>query len=129
MRLDLTRVATSPSISLTPLIDVVLILLLFFMLASDLNRFNAVELNSSETNAGVQDSTSAIFLRVHGDGRFSLVDERIDETTLDYEISAHLDINPDQTVIVHPDGDVHLQALIDVLDRLSELGVVSLTLG
>lgn len=129
MRLDLTRVATSPSISLTPLIDVVFILLLFFMLASDLNRFNAVEFNSSETSAGGQDQTSAIFLRVHGDGRFSLVDERIDETTLDYKISAHLDTNPTQAVIVHPDGDVHLQALIDVLDRLSELGVVSLTLG
>ncbi len=128
MRLDLTRVA-NPSISLTPLIDVVFILLLFFMLASDLNRFNGVELKASETSAGAQDQTSAIFLRVHADGRFSLVDERIDKTTLDYEISAYLDVNPAQAIVVHPDGDVRLQALIDVLDRLSELGVVSLTLG
>ena len=44
-------------------------------------------------------------------------------------MGAYLERDPSQAVVVHPDGDVSLQSLIDILDHLTELGVSSLTLG
>ena len=116
-------------IGLTPLIDVVFILLLFFMLASNLDRFNRVEVGTADVGTAAQDQRSAIFLRVHGDGSYSLVDERIDAADLKRRIGAYLERNPTQAVVVHPDEDVRLQHLIDILDQLTELGVSGLTLG
>lgn len=128
MRLESKRTA-GPLIGLTPLIDVVFILLLFFMLASNLDRFNRVEVGTADVGAAAQGQRSEIFLRVHGDGSYSLVDERIGAADLKRRISAYLERNPSQAVIVHPDDDVRLQSLIDILDQLTALGVSGLTLG
>jgi len=128
VRLEPNRSA-GPTIGLTSLIDVVFILLLFFMLASNLDRFNRVEVGTADAGPAAQDQRSAIFLRVHGDGSFSLVDERFDAADLKPRMGAYLERDPSQAVVVHPDGDVSLQSLIDILDHLTELGVSSLTLG
>lgn len=124
-----SKPSAGPAIGLTPLIDVVFILLLFFMLASDLGWINQVEVDTSRVDTAAQDQRSAIFLRVHGDGSYSLVDERLDQGELKRRISTRLGLNPAQAVVVHPDGDVRLQSLIDILDQLTALGVSSLTLG
>jgi biopolymer transport protein ExbD len=124
-----SRRTARPSIGLTPLIDVVFILLLFFMLASDLDHIYHVDVGTSKSGPAAQEQFSAVLLRVHGDGSYSLVDERIDESDLKLRISTHLERNPGQTVVVQPDGDVRLQSLIDILDHLTALGVRSLTLG
>jgi biopolymer transport protein ExbD len=99
------------------------------MLASNLERFNRIEVASSDAGAQAGEQRSSLFLRVHGDGSFSLVDVRMNALTLERRIKAHLDRNAANAVVVHPDGDVRLQHLIDVLDRLAELGVAELTLG
>jgi len=118
-----------PGISLTPLIDVVFILLLFFMLASDLHRINALPLAAPATTPGVSGSVSALFLRVHDDGSFSLTDQRLDQRALNRRIRSYLTLDPEQAVVVQPDGDVLLQSLVDVLDHLTAMGVVKLTLA
>ena len=94
-----------------------------------MDRPGHVGVTASDPGSGTEDQSSAVFLRIHGDGSFSLVDERIDAPTLEARINAHLGRNPAQAVVVHPDGEVKLQELIDVLDRLTEMGVAHLTLG
>jgi biopolymer transport protein ExbD len=118
-----------PGISLTPLIDVVFILLLFFMLASDLHRIHALPLAAPTSTTGMSGSVSALLLRVHRDGSFSLTDQRLDNRTLSHRIRSYLVLDPEQAVVVQPDGDVLLQSLVDVLDHLTEMGVVKLSLG
>jgi len=118
-----------PGISLTPLIDVVFILLLFFMLASDLQRINAQPLAASATTTGLPGPESALFLRVHRDGSFSLADERLDKATLDRRIRSYLEHDPKQAVVVQADGDASLQTLVDALDHLTASGAVKLTLA
>ncbi len=128
MQIDRTRPAR-PGISLTPLIDVVFILLLFFMLASDLHRINALPLTASATTTGLPGPESALFLRVHRDGSFSLTDERLDKATLGHRIRSYLDHDPKRAVVVQADEDASLQSLVDALDQLTASGVVKLTLA
>ena len=128
VRLESSR-RKAPSIGLTALIDVVFILLLFFMLASDLNRFNRVEIRTTEAGAAASSQGAALFLRVHGDDTYSLVDRRMEAPELIRTLSARLDSETVASIVVHPDGDVRLQALVDIIERLTELGVGSITLG
>lgn len=124
-----SRRGAGPAIGLTPLIDVVFILLLFFMLASDLNRFNRIEVTAAVSSDAAGDRHVSIFLRVHADGTFSLVGDRLAEPELMRTIGARLVRHPELAVVVHPDGDVSLQALVDILERLTSLGVGGITLG
>lgn len=128
MRLE-SRRGAGPSIGLTPLIDVVFILLLFFMLASDLSRFNHIEISAAGSAAATDERQASVFLRVHADGTFSLVGDRLAGPELIRMIGARLDRHPELSVVVHPDGDVSLQALVDILERLTSLGVGGITLG
>ena len=49
-------------ISLTPIIDVVFILLIFFMLATNFQSFNKTEIQISNESASVSQSDKKIFL-------------------------------------------------------------------
>lgn len=99
------------------------------MLASDLHRIHALPLAAPTTTVGMSGSVSALFLRVHHDGSFSLTDQRLDKRTLNRRIRSYLALDPKQAVVVQPDGDVLLQSLVDVLDHLSAMGVAKLTLA
>ena len=99
------------------------------MLASDLHRINTLPLSTPANSKEISSSVSALLLRVHSDGNFSLVDERIDSHALTRRLRAYLDLDPGQAVIVQPDGDVTLQSLVDILDHLSALGATRLILA
>ena len=65
MRLE----ATAPRrrrASLTPLIDVIFLLLLFFMLSSTFSKFGEIELTGA-TASGVAEQPAPIYLRLRGD--------------------------------------------------------------
>lgn len=118
-------------ISLTPLIDVVFILLLFFMLSTQFSRHQAVEL------AIVPDSASSslaeqTFLRLHisSTGAISIDDRPIPASDA---LPEHPDIRAaiaDSTPIhLDTDDDVSLQQLIAVSDRLNQAGATTLSLS
>ena len=60
-------------ISLTPIIDVVFILLIFFMLATNFQSFNKTEIKISNETASVSQSDKKIFLiEFNKDSEFKL---------------------------------------------------------
>ena len=116
-----------PLISLTPLIDVVFILLVFFMLASSFLDWRSIELNAPGRAGGQPSMIGAMLIDVTVDGP-RLAGTPISLDALYARVSARLEQRPEQRVLVKPDPDVRLQAVVDVLDRLSEAGVVDLSL-
>lgn len=116
-----------PLISMTPLIDVVFILLIFFMLASSFLDWRAIELNAPKEAAAGSSMEGALLIEVREDGlRLSGVAVSPDE--LAERVGQRLAAKPEQRVLVMPDGGVPLQAAVEVLDRLSGAGVTELSL-
>lgn len=102
-------------LSLTSLIDVIFLLLLFFMLSSTFSRFAEVPLPlGSQGQAGASD-TPPVFLRLTEEAL--TVNGRESEVA---ELSAALNgISPDEKqVILSTTDDVSSQRLIDVLAAL-----------
>jgi len=117
------------AISLTPLIDVVFILLVFFMLASSFLDWRAISLDTVEPPPTVRKAT---------DKRPLLVGVGAHETRLNGEVlpmdellerlQQSLASDPEARVQVQPLGDTRLQAVISVLDRLTLAGITRLTM-
>lgn len=126
MRLSVER-SRRRLISLTPLIDVVLILLVFFMLASNFNRWQVIVLDTPPPPAvSTGEARGAVLLRVHGDGRLDLNGLPVNSETLERRLGELLQRDPEQPVLVQPGRGVDLQDLVSVLDRLHRLGVAQL---
>lgn len=116
-------------IGLTPLIDVVFILLVFFMLASSFVDWRAIELAApSADTAGAGGSVEgALLVEVRADGlRFA--GESLPLATITERVAARLAAAPGTAVLVKPAPGVSLQRSVAVLDRLAETGAVNLSL-
>lgn len=115
-------------ISLTPLIDVVFILLMFFMLASSFLEWHAIELNTPAETSGGTSMEGAMLVRIGPDGAIDLNGERLALAALGGRVRGALQTNPDQRILVQPESRVVLQTLVTVLDRLKAAGAGNIAL-
>ena len=129
MQLNLAIPRRRRLISLTPLIDVVFILLLFFMLASNFIEWRAIALNTpahSASSSATKDR--AVLVRLARDGSIDLNGQVLTLQQLGEQLQPFLNRNPKQAVLVQPSADTELQTLVNLLDKLTAIGVQNLTL-
>jgi len=112
---------------LAPLVDVVFLLLVFFMLVArlDVPQIIAVE-PPSESGSGTL--RGAVLIRLDPDGRLYLNGLAIDGPDLQREIAPFLDKDPETRFLVQTAYETPLQDLVSVLDGLRTAGVEDLTL-
>ncbi len=122
-------------ISLTPLIDVVFILLVFFMLASSFLDWRTISLaNGPAAPMSPMDGEGmigAVVVDLGADGTLRLSGQALERATLLDRLDTLLADNPALNVVVRPADDVPVQVVIDLLDVLSRQvgGAVSLQRG
>ncbi len=115
-------------ISLTPLIDVVFILLVFFLLASNFQDWRTISLNPTPpTGHSTASMEGALLVEVRPDG-VRLSAEPVSLNRLGSRVARYTATRPDIRVLVKPTNGVRLQETIRVLDVLSAAGVDHLSL-
>lgn len=115
-------------ISLTPLIDVVFILLVFYMLAAAAPRWEAIKLDSPVQGAEQNVGPPALVIRLEADGGLTLDGADTSVEGLSDTIETALDAAPDRPVVVQPAPGVPLQRVVTILGRLSALPVPAVSL-
>ena len=116
-----------PLISLTPLIDVVFILLVFFMLASSYLDWRAIDLNSPVRAAAGASAEAALLVEIRPEG-LRLGAEPMTLAALAARLAERLARAPEQRVLIKPSSGVPLQRTVEVLDRLKASGTSNLSL-
>ncbi len=110
-------------LDLAPLVDVVFLLLLFFLLASDFQRDRALPLEvAAAASAPPADAVTDVELRT--DGGVWLDGERADLDAVDRAFAA----NRDRPIAVRPDPDVSLARIHRVLQLAVDRGAGSASL-
>ena len=117
-------------ISLTPLIDVVFILLLFFLLASHFRRWQALRVDAAETAQTQPEEAPppALLIRLRADGQADLDGEIMGPETLGQRLRDALRERPTLRVSIQPDPEVELQVLVALMDLVAASGVQAVTL-
>lgn len=116
-------------ISLVPLIDVMLILLVFFMVTStylNLDMISAIK-RTDETPAENQiapgnSNLAPIFIRLGSDGQPALRGQTLSLADLSAQIRIRLADAPLTAILVLPSAAANMQALISVMDAASQAG-------
>ena len=115
-------------IGLTPLIDVVFILLIFFMLATSLMDWRGIGLATGSTQANPDQPPPAV-IRLAADGGLYLENQRLELAALAERLRARLDNGDITSAILRPDESVTLGPTVRTLDALAGAGVNNLSLG
>lgn len=114
-------------ISLTPLIDVVFILLVFFMLASSFLDWRSIELNTPGSSQGGERLEGTLLIDIRPDG-LRLSGETLSPEALIQRINDLMVKNPDRRILVRPSDGVVMQDTVTLLDSLAAAGVSDLSL-
>lgn len=115
----------SRAISLTALIDVVFILLMFFMLTSTFSRFGFFEFQTQGASGAGTGEAQVLMLQANGD----LIDRSFvpPEVMSDEAIRQQMDAT--RPVSVLPAGDADVQTMVQAIERLNQIGLSRVTLG
>lgn len=118
-----------PLVSLTPLIDVVFILLIFFMLASNFSREQVINVLTPVDVASVPaGKTGAALIRVRPDGELDLNGEPVARAELAKRVAAWSVSERPRRYLVQPEPGVTTQQVVTIVDLLKSSGAESVSL-
>ncbi|OIQ33096.1 MAG: biopolymer transporter ExbD [Alphaproteobacteria bacterium MedPE-SWcel] len=120
-------VSTTGLISLVPMIDVLLILLVFFMVTSSYLNLDMIPAKSPKRSgaAGFSDAPpeQTIMIRLGGNGQLGLRGRTLSVDELRQDLTEALVADPLTQVLILPSGAAPTQALISVLDLAAQANV------
>ena len=117
-------------ISLTPIIDVVFILLIFFMLATNFQSFNKTEIKISNETASISQRDKKIFLiEFNKNSEFKLNGTTASLDSIKSDIISSKNNGDDFVVITKPLKGADVQLVLSVLANLKSSNIENVTLG
>ncbi|GAB4517272.1 MAG: hypothetical protein Tsb0019_16990 [Roseibium sp.] len=125
MRLDRPTRRQRP-ISLTPLVDVIFLLLLFFMLSSTFTTFGEIDLGAPAAGGGAGKVPEALL--TIADTRLRLNGRDIDATALEDEARALVDRQIGSLLILTR-GETTTQQLVEIMSRLKTFPDLKVTVA
>lgn len=109
----------SLNLSLTPLIDVVFLLLIFFMLASTFSRFSSLPLAVKSGQGQANPVQKFILVRVNKEGKIDVNGEEVPARKLIEAINKHA-IEGGMKLLVKPTDGASVQHLVTILEMAKE---------
>ena len=121
------RKNTSIAVDLSPLIDVVFLLLIFFMVSTRFKDDQGLDLTlpGSESRQQAKDEYLTIF--IDKSGIIRLAGEEVSESALSEKIAARLPEFKDKTVVLKVDQAVNHGRVVAVMDAAKKSGAKGLT--
>jgi len=122
-----------PDVNLTPLIDVVFLLLIFFMVSTTFEHQSRIQVELPEASAEpITPEAESLEIIVDAQGRYFIGDEQVVNSqlkTLKGAIAKVLGERTDMPVIVRADANSPHQSVVTVLDATSQLGLTRISLA
>lgn len=114
-------------INLTPMIDVILTLLIFFMAATKLYDWNEQKIDVQLPEVGVAkpltEAPAEIVVRISQEGAVEYSGEPVTLSELITRLRTAHDNYPDQAVVIRGDGRVPFRRVAEVMSSCEEAGI------
>jgi biopolymer transport protein TolR len=109
-------------INVTPLVDVMLVLLIIFMVAAPMMT-SGVPIDLPQTQAGALNAqTQPITISIKQDGQVYLQEEQIDAASIADKLKAIATTGYSERIFVRGDGKAPYGVIADVMSRIQEAG-------
>ena len=129
MLLDLADGKRRKAINITPLIDIVFILLLFFMLSSNFQHWRQVDLSSAEKKQSDPDSKNIRIVKILNDRGSMLFDGTAIAMSDQLALQRLVVQEPLAVYAIEAARGVQTQSVIQVLDVLKQQGATHVSLA
>ena len=113
----LRRRRQRPTINIVPLVDVLTVLLFFFLVTMQFRQVTALNITAPEIEtAGKNKIDEQVIIAVDETGAFFLNDQRLDGGALDAALQVAGTVTPEIPVLLMADEDAPLKYVTEVMD-------------
>jgi biopolymer transport protein ExbD len=106
-----------PTINIVPLVDVLTVLLFFFLVTMQFRQVTALNITAPEIEtAGKNKIDEQVVLAVDAEGAFFLNDQRLEAEALDAALRVAGEVTPDIPVLLMADEEAPLKHVTEVMD-------------
>lgn len=116
-------------INLTPMIDVVFILLIFFIVTTSFVRESGIEVNPPQAATAQAQSQASILVGISPEGEIWVDREPLSLAALGPTVARLQAERPNASVVIQADQDARSGRLVEVMDRLRQAGVEQMSLA
>ncbi|MCH1554940.1 MAG: biopolymer transporter ExbD [Pseudomonadales bacterium] len=117
-------------IDLTPMLDVVFIMLIFFIVTATFVKEIGLDVNSPDKNQNVKDADKqSIVVQITNRDRIRIRGRDVDFRAVRANIERLHAENPDAPVVVQPHPDSTTETMIHVMDSARQAGIYSVSIA
>ena len=123
------RIRTSSSeqqgqaIDLTPMLDVVFIMLIFFIVTASFIKLPGVEVSKVDTNTADAYKKVGILVAVSGNNEFWIDKKRVETTALKLNLTRLFNDNPKGGMVIQADNESNIESVAKVADIAKDIGI------
>ena len=121
--------SSAANVNLTPLIDVVFILLIFFLVTASFTKESGIDVNRPTAQTAVRQERGNLIIAINKNGEIWIDNQKVDIRTIRAHIEHLHAQNPEGTVIILADKDARTGATVEVLDQVRLAGVTNVALA
>jgi len=126
------RSKNKPELNLIPLIDVLIVLLIFLVLTTTFSREGAMRVNLPQSSSQATENDKGIVLVVHADGSYAINGRKLANTqkdTLKQALREAAGDNKDPLLTINADKAAQHQYVLGAMDAAQALGFVHVSFG
>ena len=121
-----------PALNLTPLIDIVFLLLIFFMVTTSFSRETRLLVSLPEASGSAENATESIEVLVDKEGGYAingrrLVNAEVDSLARGLELESGGDVS--LLVVLVADAEVQHQSVVTAMEAIGRAGFASLSIA
>jgi biopolymer transport protein ExbD len=116
-------------INITPLIDIVFIMLIFFIVTTSFVKETGVEVNRPSANTAQQQDQGSILIAIRENGEIWFNKRNIDLRAVRANVERAKAENPEGGVVIIADKQSATGSLVDVMDQVKLAGVQNISVA
>ena len=115
--------------NITPLIDIVFIMLIFFIVTASFVKEAGMEINRPKAKTAVVQQHASVLVAITADGMVWIDNAPVDVRSIPAHVSRLLAENPQGSVVIQADRESRNDTLVQVMDQIRQAGVEKIALS
>jgi biopolymer transport protein ExbD len=117
------------AIDLTPMLDVVFIMLIFFIVTTSFVKEAGIDVNKPKAAQAQKKPTATIFIAIRPNGEIHMDKRMVDIERVSATIEKLLAESPTDTVIIQADKEAKHGVVVKVMDQIKAAGIDKISIA
>ena len=124
-----TKLSLKSGIELAPMVDIVFLLVAYFLINSTLIRNPAIKIELPKAETAQSEVEKKIIIHVTGDNKIFLNEKEVTLTNLPVEIKKLITDRDKDHVIIRGDKNASYESIVSVMDYVHQAGITHFNLA